>query len=221
MSDSPDEPTEPPERDFDESTVVERLDEAVAEAIEVLPDFPGFESRSMSTQTCSHNGEVDEDYIRYEMTYQFSAEDSESELVHQTYVEVLRQAWTEAGYDIHRDETRGSDDPHYIIEAIRPDGINYWVRAANYTNITVQSGCVRRSSETPACTTPLGGVTRENDLARISGTCAGTETVYPDDTESADAMAPFEGGQADFTPFTGPGRRDESFGHPVSYEGQL
>jgi hypothetical protein len=46
--------------------------------------------------------------------------------------------------------------------------------------------------------------------------------VYPgEEAESADAIAPFEGGQASFTPFTVPGHEPDSFERPATYYGHL
>lgn len=183
-----DAPEAPPERDFDESTAWTRMEDAAAEAIAGLPDFPGFEERMMLELSCKHDGEVDEDRVRFELTYMFSAEDSATDLVHEEYVRLLRERWTEAGYDVHRDEAYGEDPVFYDLEATRPDGVNYWLVAANYTSLTIQSGCVEKSAEPSACPPPLGGVPPENDIAGRQA-CGG---VYDEPTEPAKAVAPFE-----------------------------
>jgi hypothetical protein len=194
----------PPERDFDESTAWSRMEEAAAEAIADLPDFPGFEERMMLELSCEHDGEVDEDYTRFELTYMFSAEASATDLVHEEYVRLLRERWTEAGYDVHRDEAYGEDPVFHDLEATRPDGLNYWLVAANYTSLTIQSGCVEKSGEPSACPPPLGGVPHENDIAGRQA-CGG---AYDEPTEEAEAIAPLEGSQAAVIPFPAGGGHD-------------
>lgn len=208
-NESPEGSEQPPEREFDQSEAWDRMEAAVAESVEGLTDFPGFEVRMLTTSGCSHNGKTDEDYVNLELTYQFSAEDSATTLVHETYVGEFREQWTEAGYDIHRDETRGSDYLHHIIEARRPDGINYWYTAANLATLVVQSGCVKKAGVWPSsCPEPIGGVTDDrapqaecNDIGESS--------------EGTDAVAPFEGTQAAIIPSPSDGnRRGDAARHP-------
>ncbi|MCH7232971.1 hypothetical protein L0U85_19240 [Glycomyces sp. L485] len=183
----------PPEREFDQSTAWERLEEAAAEAIADLPDFPGFEVRTMKMLECEHDGEVDEKYVNLELGYQFSRDVSDYELVREAYRTELRALWEQEGYDIHRDAQRGDDPPHYSLEARRPDGINYWYRVAGLVELAVQSGCVKAIDGFVAeCPDPLGGVTEENDRARDD--CIATDTTYsqePSEAESDQAIAPF------------------------------
>lgn len=186
MSD-PTPPEAPPEREFDQSTAWQRLEAAAAEAIADLPDFPGFEVRVMLFHACEHQGVVNEDYISLELTYQFSEETSRDPLVREAYLELLRQRWRSAGYDIHRDKASGTGRDH-SLEARRSDGINYWYSVAPLTALIVQSGCVKAVDdwEPAACPAPLGGVTGDNDRARKH--CAG----FPDDIEyDTDAIDPF------------------------------
>ncbi len=191
MSDSP-APETPPKREFDQSTAWHQLEAAAAEAIADLPDFPGFEVRVMLFHACEHQGVVDEDYVNMELAYQFSEESSKDPLARETYLELLRLRWQEAGYDVHRDEASGTGRDH-SLEARRPDGINYWYSVAPLTALIVQSGCIKAVEgwDATPCPPPLGGVLPEND--RASKHCAG----YPDDVEYAtDAIDPFASGSA-------------------------
>lgn len=214
---------QPPEREFDESTALERMEEAAAEAIAELPDFPGFHVRTLMKLECTHDGEVDKSYVNYELGYQFSLEVSEEPQVRETYRELLRKQWDEAGYDIHRDTQMGDDPPHYALEARRPDGINLWYRVAGLTVLKIQSGCVEAvEGFYPECPDPLGGVTKENDRARND--CSTIETEYseePSETASDEALAPFEGAPAATVPFTADTADPKAFEPPSSYEGQL
>ena len=196
---------EPPEREFDETTALQRMQEAAAESITDLPDFPGFEVRGVFARDCVHEGKTDESYINYEMDYRFSEEISKDPLVRETYLDLLRQQWDTAGYDIHRDEQRGDNPPHHFLEARRPDGINLSYRVTGLTVLRIQSGCVKVvEGVEPECPDPLPNVTSEND--RGEG-CNHTTTEY--ETEPANAVAPFEGTQAAGRPFSADGLRRE------------
>lgn len=205
----------PPEREFDQSTGWNRMEEAAAEAIDGLPDFPGFEARHMQTLECTHEGVADEEYINLELSYEFSEDVSKDPLVRETYLELLRDKWEQANYDIHRDRPSGTGKNH-SLEARRPDGINYWYWVAGLTQLKIQSGCMKAVEDwSPECPEPLGGVAPENDQAakRYCGT--------DDTTEEADAIAPFEGSPAAVVPFSTDSTRREIEGTPGPFEGQL
>jgi hypothetical protein len=193
---------EPPERDFDQAGAWEIMEAAAAEAIEDLPDFPGFEVRTIDHLSCSSQGITDPDYVNLELTYEFSPDVSQDPLVRENYVVLLRQKWTEAGYEITTDSQNGSDPVHYELEAVRPDGVVYWYNAAGLTWLTIQSGCVKSTGGreyNPPCPIPLGGVTREND--RATKYCDTTDLVYPDEGQTANAVAPFESTQTLMIPW--------------------
>ena len=203
----------PPEREFDQSTAWQRLEDAAAEAIAELPDFPGFEVRTMMVTNCQEYGETGDEYVQLDLTYKFSEEISQNPLVRETYVDLLREQWNASDYDIHRDEQRGDDPPYYSIEAARPDGINYWYWAAGLVVLHIQSGCIEATGgvdDNPPCPLPLGGVTREND--RATKFCDSEGMVYPGEEETADAIAPFEGTPAAIVPFPADGNHRETFG---------
>jgi hypothetical protein len=216
----------PPERDFDQSTAWELLEAAAAEAIADLPNFPGFYQRGMNPLECSHAGAVDGEYINLELSYRFSVEDSGTELTRSDYLDLLRDRWSEAGYDIHRDRPSGTGKDH-SLEARRPDGINYWYDVSGYVSLKVQSGCIKAvegGDYIPDCPTPLGGVTRENDLA--SKYCSDINTVYPEEspTEAIDPFATPSGesespSPAGMVPWAR--QPDPAESGPSSYEGQL
>ncbi|THV40636.1 hypothetical protein [Glycomyces buryatensis] len=201
----------PPEREFDQTTAWQRLEDAAAEAIADLPDFPGFDVRTMMVTNCEQYGENGTEYVQLDLTYKFSEEVSQDQLVRETYVDLLREKWNASEYNVHRDEQRGEDPPYYSIEAQRPDGINYWYWAAGYVVFHIQSGCIKATEDggNPPCPLPLGGVTREND--RATKFCDSIGMVYPGEEESADAIAPFEGTQPATVPFQSDGARRAAF----------
>lgn len=189
---SPKETEQPPDREFDQSEAWTRLEAAAAEAIEGLPDFPGFQERSLMVMGCGERDQYDVQWVSLELSYLFSEELSADPLTRETYLNLLREKWTDAGYDVHRDTKTSGEPPHYALEAMRPDGINYWYRAAGYTGLTLQSGCVKKVEDwAPECPEPLGGVAAENDYT-TQKYC----TTEDSTTEEADAVAPFEGGHA-------------------------
>lgn len=199
---------QPPEREFDQSEAWTRLEAAAAEAIEGLPEFPGFEVRTLMIMGCGERDQYEEQWTSLELSYQFSEDISADPLVRETYLELLRDKWTEAGYEIHRDSQTDGEPPHYALEARRPDGINYWYWAAGYSGLSIQSGCVKSVENwEPECPEPLGGVTAENDRAAMKH-CTPEESP----TEETDALAPFEGTPAAIAPFSANGNHREAFG---------
>ncbi|MBO3735833.1 hypothetical protein [Glycomyces niveus] len=217
---------DPPERSFDQSTAWQVLEDAAAEAIADLPDFPGFEVRTMQLTYCEQYGETGKEYVAYELTYEFSDDVSADPLVRETYRELLREKWNSSGYDVHRDEQRGDDPPFYSLEARRPDQVNYWYWVAGLTVLRVQSGCIKAAEGgeyNPDCPTPLGGVTREND--RASKYCSNIDTVYPGEETTSEAVDPFStpseesSAPAGMVPWSREPKEAES--SPATYEGLL
>lgn len=181
----------PPERDFDQSEAYQIMEDAFQENIEYLDDFPGFESRGYSTSVCENPDRSETGFVRIEITYRFSSEDSDSDLVRHDYFEALEKAWDEAGYDIHRVDI--SDDGEVKdVEARRPDGVNYWFRVWDRVVLTIQSGCVRETGIDEPYIPPVGDVPPENDRthAEQRGHDPDAEDT-PTEDESADAINPF------------------------------
>ncbi|SRR5690606_31015081 len=191
----------PPESVYTQAEVYEPMEGAVAEAVAVLPDFPGFEQRNWAELPCSHNGKNDPDYTNVEIRYGFSIEDSESELVRGRYVELLRRHWISLEYEITYEETEemadGRIDQNLAVR--RDDGITLWYRVWGGVDLLVQSGCVPVSDLSEfEYVPPAGGIEPggENDLVG---------EYFPDSIptaeESTDAIAPFGEGQAAFDLF--------------------
>lgn len=222
MSSNRDEsPIYPPEREFDQTTAWELMHEAAAEAIADLPDFPGFEIRTVKLHYCEQFGETGEEYVSYDLAYEFSEEVSKDPLVRETYVDLLREKWNQAGYDIHRDEPSGTGK-YYSIEATRPDGMNLYYRVAGLTVLHIQTGCIESvggKDYYPPCLTPLGGVTEENDWA--TKFCSNIETVYPSEEATSEAVAPFESRPGVPIPFAADAARGERDGPTGGYEGLI
>ena len=187
------------------------MEDAVADLVQALPEFPGFEKRSWNEMPCSHGGVDDSDYTNIEIRYLFSDEVSATTQVREAYLDALRDYWGEIGLDIHRDESSGTGKYH-SIEARREDGINFYYRVANGVSLTIQSGCVSRSDVSELTyIPPSGGIVPGSE----QDTVAHDSHYFPDGvpTDQAAAIDPFAGMQAAAGPVL--------FESPASYEGHI
>ncbi|WP_026924434.1 hypothetical protein [Glycomyces arizonensis] len=186
-----------PELEFNRGEAFLRMDEAIAQTIEGLPDFPGFQDRTTLKLDCSEEGRES-----YEINYTFPEETIGSDLVTKEYFTVLKEHWSSLGWEIHgeRDDVDGNIAD---IQATRPDGVNIW-----YSNmlgqavIHAQVACVEAEGD-PVCGPPLGGVTPENDHTKY---CT-LETPDDSTSETAEAIAPFGGTTAADVPGAAPWAR--------------
>jgi len=198
-----------PEREFDNQEVYPLMEQLVAEAVAVLPDFPGFAERDGLLHECTdERGNEIEGWVSIELKYAFTDSASLTEQVRGEYTDILRDTWTEAGYDITWDEASPDGEDHNL-EAARTDGLTLWWRVWGRTSLTIQSGCVPvgGGDQKPGYVPPVGGVLPENDPwgNYLDPTVYGTEE--PSDESTDAAVNPFEGGQAavDTAPGTAPG----------------
>lgn len=201
------------------------MEQAVADAVGALPDFPGFDRRSWAELPCSHNGVDDPDYTNIEIRYLFSEEASKTELVQETYVDSLREYWSGLGYGIHRDDAVGGGEYH-SLEARRDDGINLWYSTARLTALMVQSGCVPRSDVSELTyIPPAGGIVPGSE----QDTVAHSNRYFPDgvpaDQLTTPATDPFATPSAESPAPAGmvPWSRDpeEAESSPATYDGLL
>lgn len=149
-----------PTVDFGLDEAFVRMDEAVAQTITGLPEFPGFDSRTTLQLDCAVEGRES-----YEISYAFAEESVGTELVTEAYFAVLEDHWTSLGWEVHgqRDDGAGG---LIAIQGLRPDGVNVWY--ANVLGAGVlhsQVSCVEAEG-TPVCGAPLGGVTPANDSTK-------------------------------------------------------
>jgi hypothetical protein len=210
---------QPPETAYNEAEAFAPMEAEVADTIAVLPEFPGFDSRSWNELPCSHNGIDDSDYVNIEIRYGFDDADSATPLVRETFVDVLRERWTELGYDIHRDEPSATGK-YYALEARRDDGINLWYRVATGVTLLVQSGCVPKSDPGEIqYLPPAGGLVpgSEWDTIDIDGVQGLPEAP------SEEAVSPFSESESPSPAGMVPWNReaDPSESGPSPYEGQL
>jgi len=177
----------PPEREFDEAEAYPLLEQAAADTIAALPDFPGFESRRyLRPEDCGETlGSEYEGWVAIEISYGFSGENSALPLVRTDYTNLLRQIWEEAGFDVHRD----SIDPETgngSLEAERPDGVNLWWGVAKGVSLTLQTGCIPATPDfdKPDYISPAGGtVTTDHALAG--------DLMNPPGDSTTEAIDPF------------------------------
>lgn len=150
----------PPEPQYTQAEAYAPMEAAAADAVAVLPDFPGFKERIWGELPATHNGIDVQGYTIVEITYVFPLPDSATPLIRETYLDVLREHWTALGYAITRDAVKEKPDrTDRSLVAIRPDGIALWYWAAGYTVLRVQSGPVTTSDhDAIAYLPPTGGV---------------------------------------------------------------
>lgn len=179
----------PPESEYTQAEVYAPAEAAVAELVEVLPDFPGFAKRSWGELPCSHNGVDVPGYTMVEIRYQFSAEDSATPLVNEQYVDLLREHWTSLGYEIARDDsTEGDGGVYRDLKVTTDEGVSIWYSAAYLATFMVSfGGCVPVSEPgTIEYIAPAGGIKPGSD-----GDAVGN--YFPDGIPAArEAVAPFE-----------------------------
>lgn len=180
----------PSDHSYTAAEVVAPMEQVVAETAASLPNFPGFSERVWSYVGCSSGGAPSEDYVGIQITYEFSKELSTEPLTRETFLDEIRTAWTDQGYEITRDVQQGDNPPYHSLDAVRDDGItmSYWV--ANTVSLTVQSGCVASDDvEEIPYIPPTGGIEPGSEAD-------GVDRFFPDgipaedlSTEPADASA--------------------------------
>ncbi|MCH7232511.1 hypothetical protein L0U85_16855 [Glycomyces sp. L485] len=179
----------PPESEFTQAEAYAPIEDAVSEVVSALPDFPGFEQRFWAELPCSHNGIDVPDYTNIEIEYRFSLKDSETELVREQYVDLLRDHWAARGHEITLDDQTELDDrTDRSLVAQRDDGIRLWYAVGRYAAVLVQSGCVPVSDEGEIeYIPPAGGIEPGGEGDKVG-------RYFPDGipTDRADAVAPFE-----------------------------
>ena len=180
-------PDEPPDTEYDQAGAYGPMEQAVREAVRVLPDFPGFVARGWHELPCSHNGIYDPDYTNIEIRYSFGRELSDDPMIRGEYIDVLRDHWEEQGYAVRTDDGDGAGS--YNLSVTREDGISLWYKVWGIVSLVVQSGCV------PVCDVsgieyipPAGGIEPGSDGD-------GVKDYFPEGIPSgktsADAIAPF------------------------------
>jgi hypothetical protein len=201
---------QPPESEYTQAEAYAPMEAAVAESIAVLPDFPGFGWREWYELPCSHNGVDDPNYTMIEIAYNFSEEDSGSDLVREDYVAAFREYWESQGYEITADrETPLEARVDRSLVAEREDGISLWYAVGRIAGLIVQSGCVPVSDPSEIeYIPPAGGIEPGSNQDSV-------ERYFPDGVpaDQAAAIDPFTGMQA--------ASQVVPFDSPDSYEGQI
>jgi hypothetical protein len=190
------EETSLPEREFNNNEVYPLMEQLVADAVAVLPDFPGFVERRGLFHECTDEQDNPIDgWGSIELKYAFSDAASLTAQVREEYTVLLREAWTEAGYEITWDEA-SADGSQYNLEAARSDGIVLWWRVLGRTSLTIQSGCVPLAGDDvhpDEYLPPIGGVLPENDPFGNAIDPEAHEAETPSDESTDAAVNPFEG----------------------------
>lgn len=201
---------EPPESEYTQAEVYAPMETAVADSIAVLPEFPGFGSRTWHQNPCSHDGVDDPDYINVEIWYDLSEQDSQSDLVREDYVAALREWWESQGYEITADDsTQLESRVDHILSAQREDGISLGYAVGKYAGFIINSGCVPVSELSEIeYIPPVGGIEPGSDQDNV-------DRYFPDGipTDQAAAIDPFARAQTHGVP--------APFEPPATYDDQL
>ncbi|MFG3341729.1 hypothetical protein [Glycomyces sp. NPDC048151] len=179
---------QPPTPAYTQAEAYAPMEAAVADIVAVLPDFPGFERRVWGKTPCSHDGVQDPDYTNVEIEYRFTKEQSQTPLVRERYVDILREHWTALGYRIIADRTlEARDRIDRELIAFRPDDrVKLWYSAAFYTVVRIRSGCVPVSDLGEIeYVPPSGGIVPGGRNDRV-------QRYFPDGIPSGDAVNPFD-----------------------------
>lgn len=195
----------PPDSVYSQAEAYAPMEAAAADAVAVLPDFPGFEQRSWGEMPCSHNGVDDPDYTNIEIRYRMSGESSTEDRVRGEYVDLLREHWSSLGYQItyEAESERADGGTARDIAVKREDGITLWYSVAGYASLMIQSGCVPVSDPADIpYVPPAGGIEPGGEGDKL-------RNYFPDgvptDATSDEAIAPFGEDQAAPLPFSSPG----------------
>lgn len=212
---------EEPESKYTEAEVFAPMEAEVAAIIEVLPEFPGFNSRIWNETPCYKDGDYTEERVGVEITYSFDAVMSADTLTRETYVEVLRERWTEQRYEITWDES-SETGKFYNLEARREDGIKLWYAVATGTSLTVQSGCVPASDHSDIQYIPPSGSIVPGSSHDIMNDLKGAIQGYPEKPQE-EAVSPFEESESPSANGMVPWSREPEpqVARPNSYDGQL
>jgi hypothetical protein len=212
---------EEPEPKYSQAEAIPVMEAEVTAIIEQLPDFPGFAARSWVETPCFKDGAYTEDRVGMEIDYRFSGDSAADPLIRETYVDVLRDFWTEQGYEITMDEASATGK-FYDLEARREDGVKLWYVVATGVALKVQSGCVPASDHSEIqYLPPSGGVvpgSPEDTMNDLKDEIQG----YPEEPQE-EAVSPFEESESPSANGMAPWSREPGpiDSGPTSYDGQL
>jgi hypothetical protein len=212
---------EEPEPKYTQAEVIPVMEAEVTAITAQLPDFPGFSSRSWRETTCRKDGAYTEDRVGMEIDYRVTDGNTVDSIARKTYVDTLRELWTEQGYEITWDET-SSDGEWFELEARRDDGITLWYSVAHAVSLKVQSGCVPASSHSEIQYIPPSGGVIPGSQDDIMDDLKDEIQGYPEEPQE-EAVSPFEEAESPSANGMAPWSRDPDpiDSGPNSYDGQL
>ncbi|MEU6857932.1 hypothetical protein AB0B28_03505 [Glycomyces sp. NPDC046736] len=178
---------QPPASAYTQATAYAPMEAAVADLVEALPEFPGFERRVWAKTPCSRGGVDDPRYTNVEIEYRFSKEDSQTAKVREQYIDALREHWLGLGLRIVADRPLESRDrTDHDLVAYRPeDGVKLWYSVAFYASVRVRSGCVPVSDLSEIeYVPPTGGILPGGRRDLVS-------SYFPDGIPEQEAVNPF------------------------------
>ncbi|QSB06099.1 hypothetical protein [Natronoglycomyces albus] len=153
--------------DYNQTEAIPVMESLVAEAIEPLPDFPGFGERVWGISGC-YGGlkglDEHKEFVELKLTYYLVAEDWDEASKREGYAEVLREHWNDLGYEVDVDRTDGTGE-FSRLGLTRDDGLAIAFFAGGKVGFEVYTGCIDRTDEMHYVP-PVGGVAPEHDRAR-------------------------------------------------------
>ncbi|THV40818.1 hypothetical protein [Glycomyces buryatensis] len=154
--------------DYTDNEALAEMEAFVADSIEPLEDFPGFERRIVKVIECLYgmNEEhTEEGYDVVSLEYEFPEANWEDPLVRETYPEQLARLWGDQGHEVEVDHDDGAIGR---VTAKRDDGftMNYNVQGVVWMNVHLTGDdCVAIADGELEIPEPQGGVTGEdNDI---------------------------------------------------------
>jgi hypothetical protein len=155
------------ERYEDLAVLYPTMEGLVAEAIEPLEDFPGFESRLIMTDPCyggEHGLEAFDGTAKAHLEYQFAKVYWEDPAVRVDLLEAVKAHWESLGYEVEDEES--ATGAHRTITA-SPDGeLHIRYRSLGVVLVDVyHASCVEASSFDVI--EPAGGVLPEHDRTNL------------------------------------------------------
>lgn len=154
------------EADYNQTEVMPVMEEALAETVEGIPDFPGFHERQWTESSCLggfKGQESFDEFVELKITYHLGEEYFDDSETSEAIADVLRDHWVGMGFEISQDRETGTGE-FETLSAERDDGVTLSFNGVGKLNFSAYVGCVDRTDEWDFVP-PLDGVEPENDRA--------------------------------------------------------
>jgi hypothetical protein len=144
---------EEPRGEHTEDGTWARLESAVADTTEAIPAFSGFAARHLEVVDCDYRTPAGLAAYRYRLTYELRTADFA------TYEAAMAARWAEGDYELTYDGA--TLEGVRRITAERADELTLRYTGGDDAALHLESACVERVDETPACLPPQGDPTTD------------------------------------------------------------